>query len=67
MGEVLKEGLKKVPVFTDVQLEYLEKAFPELTEFNNDPNALYYRQGARSVIKHIEFCIKQSRVHKESP
>ena len=61
MGKVLTEGERKVPVFTDAQLEYLNKVFPESTNYTSDSNSLQYHRGTRAVVKHIEHQINMSR------
>lgn len=42
------------PKFTDEQIVYLNKVFPENTTVPKDSSELYTRLGIRQVIKHIE-------------
>lgn len=55
---------KKVNVigFTDAQLEYLDKLFPETVSYTENPNELYRRMGCRQVVKHIEHLVQQGKI-----
>lgn len=50
-------GSSTVPVFTQEQLLYLHRVFPEATKGSVED--ILYAQGSRAVIKHIANCINK--------
>lgn len=48
-----------IPVFTQEQLLYLHRVFPEATKGSTED--ILYAQGSRAVIKHIANCINKQR------
>lgn len=46
-----------IPAFTQEQLLYLHRVFPEATKGNTED--ILYAQGSRAVIKHIANCINK--------
>ena len=46
-----------VPAFTQEQLLYLHRVFPEATKGSTED--ILYAQGSRAVIKHIANCINK--------
>ena len=54
----MEYGMKnqEAPKFNRLQLEYLQRAFPEITDcYNTDE--LIHNNGKRTVVKHIEHLI----------
>lgn len=49
---------QEAPRFNRLQLEYLEKVFPEVTHCN-DTNELIHNNGKRTVVKHIEQLVER--------
>lgn len=45
---------RKVPIFTDDQIRYLEDTFKEYVTYTADTNQLYVSMGQRQVIHHIK-------------
>lgn len=49
---------QEAPKFNRLQLEYLQKAFPEITDcYNTDE--LIHNNGKRTVVKHIEMLVER--------
>lgn len=53
MNKVINISNNKAPIFTQEQVDYLDKTFPELEMYTNEPNELYVNLGKRSVVKHL--------------
>lgn len=50
-------GSSSIPAFTQEQLLYLHRVFPEATKGSAED--ILYAQGSRAVIKHIANCINK--------
>lgn len=50
-------GSSSAPAFTQEQLLYLHRVFPEATKGSTED--ILYAQGSRAVIKHIANCINK--------
>lgn len=50
-------GSSSIPAFTQEQLLYLHRVFPEATKGSVED--MMYAQGSRAVIKHIANCINK--------
>lgn len=54
-----------VPKFNRLQLEYLQRVFPELVDINNT-DELIHNNGKRTVVKHIESLVLQQEANRST-
>lgn len=52
------------PIFTEAHIDWLNYMYPEQTVYNPNTTEVYRSIGERSVVKHIERLVSESKIKR---
>lgn len=60
----MPQDIKLPPTFTEEQLEYLNRVYPEIVDEPKSNEQMYIRLGNRQVVRHIATIMEQEKARK---
>lgn len=60
----MPQDIKLPPTFTEEQLEYLNRVYPEIVDEPKSTEQMYMRLGTRQVVRHIATIMEQEKARK---